>query len=54
MLVISPDECIDCGVCVPECPVDAIIQEPEKKEKKWRHRKTSHHWRFQQLSWQLL
>lgn len=24
MLVINPDECIDCGVCVPECPVDAI------------------------------
>jgi|TARA_B110000263_G_scaffold12559_1_gene10569 ferredoxin len=25
MLVINPDECIDCGVCEPECPVDAII-----------------------------
>ena len=24
-LVINPDECIDCGVCQPECPVDAII-----------------------------
>ena len=24
MLVISPDECIDCGVCEPECPIDAI------------------------------
>ena len=24
MLVIHPDECIDCGVCAPECPVDAI------------------------------
>lgn len=24
MLVINPDECIDCGVCVPECPIDAI------------------------------
>jgi ferredoxin len=24
MLVVQPDECIDCGVCVPECPVDAI------------------------------
>ncbi len=22
MLVISPDECIDCGVCEPECPVE--------------------------------
>jgi ferredoxin len=27
MLVINPDECIDCGVCVPECPVDAIKEE---------------------------
>jgi ferredoxin len=24
MLVIDPDECIDCGVCEPECPADAI------------------------------
>jgi len=24
MLVIHPDECIDCGVCEPECPVEAI------------------------------
>lgn len=26
-LVIDPDECIDCGVCVPECPVEAILEE---------------------------
>jgi ferredoxin len=25
MLVIHPDECIDCGVCEPECPVEAIV-----------------------------
>ena len=24
MLVINPEECIDCGVCEPECPIDAI------------------------------
>ena len=24
-LVIDPDACIDCAVCVPECPVDAIV-----------------------------
>ena len=29
MLVISPDECIDCGACVDECPVDAILPEEE-------------------------
>jgi ferredoxin len=27
MLVINPDECIDCGVCEPECPADAIKPE---------------------------
>ena len=25
MLVIDPEECIDCGACVPECPVEAIL-----------------------------
>ena len=29
-LVIHTDECIDCGVCEPECPVDAI--KPESSE----------------------
>ncbi len=24
ILVIDPEVCIDCGVCIPECPVDAI------------------------------
>jgi len=28
-LVIHPDECIDCGLCEPECPVDAIMHEDE-------------------------
>jgi len=27
MLVINPDECIDCGVCEPECPANAIVAE---------------------------
>ena len=25
MLIISPDDCIDCGQCVPECPVSAVF-----------------------------
>ena len=29
MLVIKPDECIDCGVCEPECPIDAIEPDTE-------------------------
>ena len=28
-LFINPDECIDCGACVPECPVNAIFAEDE-------------------------
>ena len=30
MLVIKPDECIDCGVCEPECPIDAIETDTEQ------------------------
>ena len=29
MLFIDPDVCIDCGLCEPECPVDAIFMEDE-------------------------
>ena len=32
MLVIHPDECIDCALCEPECPVDAIFSEDEVPE----------------------
>ena len=32
-LVINPDECIDCGACVPECPTEAIFEETEVPEK---------------------
>ena len=37
MLYIDPDECIDCGACVPECPVEAIYPEDEVPEgkKEW-------------------
>jgi len=37
MLVINPDECIDCGVCEPECPIEAIKSEEELApgEEKW-------------------
>ena len=35
MLVIHPDECIDCSVCVPECPVDAIKPDTEPGIEKW-------------------
>ena len=30
MLVIHPDECIDCGACLPECPVEAIYDSEEE------------------------
>jgi ferredoxin len=29
MLVIDPDECIDCTLCVAECPVEAIFAEDD-------------------------
>jgi ferredoxin len=32
MLVIDPEECIDCTLCEPECPVDAICSEDEIPE----------------------
>ncbi len=35
MLVIHPDECIDCGVCEPECPVDAIRADTEPGMEEW-------------------
>jgi ferredoxin len=35
MLVINPDECIDCGVCEPECPVDAIEPDTNEGAKDW-------------------
>ena len=33
MLVIDPDECIDCGQCVVECPVSAIFEEGDLPER---------------------
>lgn len=30
MLYINPEECIDCGACLPECPVDAIYDSEEE------------------------
>ncbi len=35
MLVIHPDECIDCGVCEPECPVEAIVPDSDPQAEKW-------------------
>jgi len=39
MLVIDPDECIDCTLCVPECPANAIYAEddvPAGRNNSWR------------------
>lgn len=35
MLVIHPDECIDCGVCEPECPADAILPDTVPEAEEW-------------------
>lgn len=33
MLVIDPDVCVDCAVCIPECPVNAIYAERDVPQK---------------------
>lgn len=35
MLVINPSECIDCAICVPECPADAILSDTDKDAARW-------------------
>lgn len=35
MLVINPSECIDCGVCEPECPAEAILPDTEDGLDQW-------------------
>jgi len=35
MLVIHPDECIDCGVCEPECPIEAILPDIDERAEKF-------------------
>jgi ferredoxin len=36
-LVIHPDECIDCGLCEPECPADAILDEGDLRDDQQRY-----------------
>jgi ferredoxin len=38
MLVIHPDECIDCGVCEPECPAEAILPDSDDRATAWAER----------------
>ncbi len=35
MLMIHPDECIDCGVCEPECPAEAIVPDSDDRAAAW-------------------
>lgn len=35
MLVINPDECIDCGTCEPECPAEAIFPDVTEEGSRW-------------------
>lgn len=44
MLVINPDECIDCEACDPECPVSAIVPEEEADEK-WIKKNSEIEWK---------
>ena len=42
MLVIKPDECIDCGVCEPEWPIDAIEPDTNQGTSNWVELNTIH------------
>lgn len=35
MVVIDPDQCIDCGLCIPYCPVDAIKPDTADETQPW-------------------
>jgi len=35
MLVIHPDECIDCAACTPVCPIDAIVSDDDPRATPW-------------------
>ena len=43
-LVIHPDECIDCALCEPECPVEAIFEESEVPEEWNKYIKINYEW----------
>ncbi|WP_454659175.1 ferredoxin FdxA [Bosea beijingensis] len=45
MLVIRPDECIDCGVCEPECPANAIVPDSHPTALDW----AAHNARYAEL-----
>ena len=42
MLVINPDECIDCGVCEPECPAEAIFPDSDDRASAWAETNTTY------------
>ena len=46
MLVINPDECIDCAVCESECPIEAIVPDSDFNAELWveRNREYSEKW----------
>ena len=54
MLVIHPDECIDCGVCEPECPVDAIKPDTEAGAEKWLKKQSTGQTSTQSISLHLM
>ena len=45
MLVIDPDECIDCTLCVAECPVEAIFAEDDVPTDQRDTRRSTPSWR---------
>ena len=54
MLVIHPDECIDCGVCEPECPAEAIVPDSDESAEVWLGINTADEWKDKPDKKQLL
>ena len=50
MLAINPDECIDCGVCEPECPAEAILPDTEAGIDFWRDLNATYSPRWQNIT----
>ena len=49
-LYIDPEECIDCGACEPECPVEAIFEESELPAEWNKYIKINYEWFGRELS----
>jgi ferredoxin len=50
MLVINPSECIDCGVCEPECPAKAIVPDSDDRASAWAETNATYSGQWQRIT----